>query len=490
MGKLVVFRFLDCKLDKPSQFTVEIGEEGKPAEVQWTDILPPCSDIYQDYCDLRETLEGLEAYRSLNSSRALVRTPQPNLQFSDKELAARVSQGINNLLERCKISLKIREQLQLGEEIRVVIETDNFDLQKLPWHCWNFFGSYQQAEITLSLAEYHNIQANASPKKNVKIIAILGDATGINLEQDKFYLESFTKGEIDYLKNPEPKQIFDQLRDKSYDILFFAGHSYSRNKTGDIQLNQNIWLPISELREAVNQSIKNGLRLAIFNSCDGLGLAQDLLILNNSSLTTILMREPIPDKVAHEFLKYFLKEFVSKTPIPIYVAVRKARQRLKESLENEYPCASWLPAIFQNKAQPTLTWQDFLIDEKQRSTFFEFLFSIGLTGFEGGLIAIALSSWLGTSLITNGFWIFWGMLILGWLIFAKFHHKLTKIVLLIIALVTLTIILLFSSFSVAVIPKLTVVQIALLISGLAVMFASTFWLIYRIIKIFISNSFS
>ena len=83
-----------------------------------------------------------------------------------------------------------------------------------------------------------------------------------------------------------------------------------------------------------------------------MGLAAELASLNIPQ--TIVMREDIPDRIAQEFLKYFLEAFASGQPS--YLAVREARERL-QGLEGEYPCASWLPVIFQNPACQLLNWE-------------------------------------------------------------------------------------------------------------------------------------
>lgn len=89
-----------------------------------------------------------------------------------------------------------------------------------------------------------------------------------------------------------------------------------------------------------------GLHLAIFNSCDGLGLAVQLQ--ETQIPQVIVMREPVPDLVAQSFLKYLLAAWVDSKSL--YLAMRQARSRLKEDLDLKFPCASWLPIIYQNAA--------------------------------------------------------------------------------------------------------------------------------------------
>lgn len=108
------------------------------------------------------------------------------------------------------------------------------------------------------------------------------------------------------------------------------------------------------MKNALSTSISLGLKLAIFNSCDGLGLAAELAALYIPQL--IVMREAIPDKVAHKFLQVFLKEYSQgKT---LHHSVKEARIELKQ-LEQECPCISWLPVICQNPADNPPLWQDF-----------------------------------------------------------------------------------------------------------------------------------
>lgn len=107
----------------------------------------------------------------------------------------------------------------------------------------------------------------------------------------------------------------------------------------------------------MRSAIEKGLRLAIFNSCDGLGLAWDLAKLHIPHV--IVMREPVPDKLAYEFFNHFFKSFtgIDGEGKSLYLAVRSARDKLHD-FEREFPCASWLPIICHNPSEVSLSWND------------------------------------------------------------------------------------------------------------------------------------
>jgi WD40 repeat protein/energy-coupling factor transporter ATP-binding protein EcfA2 len=121
---------------------------------------------------------------------------------------------------------------------------------------------------------------------------------------------------------------------------------------GRIYINSDDSLTMGELRDALQVAIQRRLQIAFFNSCDGLGIAYELEQLHIPQV--IVMREPVPDIVAQEFLKYFLQEFTGGKSL--YISVRNARLELQQ-LESEFPCASWLPVIVQNQTEIPPTWQ-------------------------------------------------------------------------------------------------------------------------------------
>ena len=119
-------------------------------------------------------------------------------------------------------------------------------------------------------------------------------------------------------------------------------------------------MTIEQFEAAIEGAVSNGLKLAIFNSCDGLGLATALSSLHIPQV--IVMREPVSNQVAQVFFKYFLDAFVGQR-LSLYLAVRQARRQL-QGLENEFPGASWLPVLCQNPAVELSTWQDWCGDKK------------------------------------------------------------------------------------------------------------------------------
>lgn len=273
-----------------------------------------------------------------------------------RELCEQLEKLLNSWLE-CEefqeIDRELRTELDKKEEIWFVIEVDDDLTQRLPWHSWKFFKEgYSEAEVALSSSEYRVISSKYRVDGQIKILAVLGNSKEIDVQTDRETLEKLQGVKLEFLVKPKRKALNDNLWEKSWDILFFAGHSQTEGETGRIYINETDSLTIKELRYALQKAVKRGLKLAIFNSCDGLGLARALVDLHIPQI--IVMREPVPDLVAQEFLKYFLQEFADGKPL--YLAVRSAREKL-QGLEDEFPAASWLPIICQHPASVPPTWQ-------------------------------------------------------------------------------------------------------------------------------------
>jgi CHASE2 domain-containing sensor protein len=275
------------------------------------------------------------------------------------DVCQKIQVSINDWL-KCEsfqyIERQLRTLLSPDDEIRLVIETETLLLHSFPWHLWNFFEHYPKAELALSNHEYASVkvQENCSTGK-AKILAILGNSSNIDVQQDQHILEQLTDAQTTFLIQPTRSDFDEQLWNRDWDILFFAGHSGSdANKDiGKVYINQTESLTISQLKEALREAIKRGLKMAIFNSCDGISLARNLATLNIPQI--IVMRERVPDLVAQKFLQNFLLAFAGGKSF--YLAVREARLKLK-GLENYFPCASWLPVIYQNPTTVPSTWKE------------------------------------------------------------------------------------------------------------------------------------
>ena len=282
-------------------------------------------------------------------------------QESGERLAVAMNAWLNSEEFR-GIDKRLGVGLNVDEDIRVLIRTEDPYLHKLPWELWDLFKNFPKAEPSLSQLNFVNAEFLRRPvrKSKVKILAILGDSNEINVQEDRKILENLspTSAEVIVLVEPDLKQISDELWEQSWDIIFFAGHGETKDGTGKIYINKNDSLTIDELWIGLRKAVDNGLQMAIFNCCDGLGLATKL---DDFQMIPqmILMRELVPDYIAQEFLKYFLQEFVNGKSL--YAAKREARKRL-QGLENRFPCASWLPVIWQHPAAAPLVWNDFLLE--------------------------------------------------------------------------------------------------------------------------------
>ena len=262
-----------------------------------------------------------------------------------------------------KVERQIRTKLLPSEEIRVIVEAEDSQLRRFPWHLWSFFEDYPYAEVALSASAYGRVE-RVHRGDRVRILAILGNSQGIDVQQDRAVLEQLPATEIVFLVEPQRQQLDHCLWDQQgWDILFFAGHSLSQanGSTGEISINPTESLTIAQLKNALRAAIAQGLKLAIFNSCDGLGLASALADLNLPQL--VVMREPVPDPVAQAFLKHLLTAFTSGQSF--YRSVRQAREQL-QGLEDQFPCASWLPVICQNPAEAPFNWQELVGEPPDR----------------------------------------------------------------------------------------------------------------------------
>jgi tetratricopeptide (TPR) repeat protein len=249
--------------------------------------------------------------------------------------------------------------------VRLVVKVDKtqHDLYRLPWQFFfqDILDKYPQAEVCLANTNHTELSSVVTPSTHARILAVIGDP---QMVQDSHDLQAIlgNEAEIEFLVTPEPGEFFGKLqRRQGWDIFYFGGHSITENGVGMIQLRGTEdpvqraanKIPLAEFREALGVAISQGLKLAIFNSCDGLGLAHTVADLGIPQV--VVMREAIPNPAAQKFLTNFLETL--KDGEPLHIAVRRARNQLKFEEQN-YPCVSWFPLIFQHPTAPPLYWRD------------------------------------------------------------------------------------------------------------------------------------
>lgn len=370
MRKRVILTLYGGSIEQEIPVLLRIRESGNSDETQIQGMMPPAPMLLQAFNNLQL------AYSQLTSSYRIRPNPGQVTNVSVRSvnsLSLRVEEELNNWLNSDSSTCKeIRQKLLLNlretDIVEFFIQTNDRRMQQIPWHSWDLVSQvFTKMEIILSPPDYRQ-QPLRNYTKKVRILAILGDTTDINVEQDKAKLQQqLPDAEIRFLPQPKPQELKDLLWDQQWDILFFAGHSRNQVNSNNsvIDINQNDSLTIDQLKHGLKRARENGLQLAIFNSCDGLGLAQELADLNIPRI--IVMRMRVPDFVAQQFLKYFLQAFVANGK-PLHLAVRDARERLRESWENEFPCASWLPVIYQNPNTEPLIWQDMALRPKRQGS--------------------------------------------------------------------------------------------------------------------------
>ena len=328
MGKLVLLKLGEGSFEQGFPVTLQIGNDGSRPSLEITGKLPKALEIPRYYSRWATAYRRLGAGYRLEAKAAQV-TNVSKIE-NCRNAAALLCDATNAWLHSesfRSIRDKFLEQLIPSDEVRVIVQTDDIQLRRLPWHLWDLCARYPKAEIALCALQHERVEQLSSPTAKVRILAILGNSAGINTQADRLLLEQLPGSEISFLVEPQLKELNDQLWRQGWDILFFAGHSASgaNGETGRIYINQTDSLTIEQLKYALKKAVERGLKIAIFNSCDGLGLARDLADLQITQI--IVMREPVPDPVAQEFLKSFLEAFSRGEPF--YLAVREARERLQ-----------------------------------------------------------------------------------------------------------------------------------------------------------------
>jgi hypothetical protein len=358
MSKLIVLSIGSGNFEQGFAVILHIGEEGQPPFSQWRGSLPPAPDLpllYQRW---------QSAYRDLGKIFVGQRISVPagpmphdasvhDCEQRADELQIRLQDWLAQPAAQA-LQLEILDKVALDEPARLILQTRNGLLRRLPWHLWQLFDRRPQAELAL-----HSAAGVATPlrpkglslQSPVKVLAILGRGDGPDQQADWTALKQLPQAQVTLLDQPGLQRVSEQLWRQPWDIVFFAGVGRGDAGGGTLAGNASDLIGLDQLRYALTTAVQHGLKLAIVNAEDGLDLAA---VLETAQVPqAIVMREPLPDRVAQTFLGYFLERFA--TGLPLHLALRQAREQL-QWLEAELPCATWLPVMCQNPATIAPLW--------------------------------------------------------------------------------------------------------------------------------------
>lgn len=258
--------------------------------------------------------------------------------------------------------LEIRRQITRSKTSTLYLRCDSPEIVKLPWESWQIgseFGSGQPIHVIRTSVALCAEQAKPVRRTRNRILVILGDETGLNFEAERAALQQLDhRTEISLvgwqpaIRTPELlQQIKTAIADpEGWDILFFAGHSNETALTGgELGIAPNTSILMSEIAPQLKTAQERGLQFAIFNSCNGLSIAELLIKLGLNQV--VVMREPIRDDVAKDFLIHFLRYLSSHQDAQ--EATISACQFLKLEKNLTYPSAYLIPSLFSHpQAQP------------------------------------------------------------------------------------------------------------------------------------------
>ena len=253
--------------------------------------------------------------------------------------------------------------------VNVFLTCSPLELERFPWEAWEISDFANAGNIRI-IRTPQNIRGQADeqqalPRRKARVLAILGDETGLNFQADREAVRSLSRvAEVEFVgwqkgqDIGELKQhICDAIADaKGWDILFFAGHSNETSITGgQLAIAPNTSMQISEIEPYLAKAKARGLQFAIFNSCSGLTIANALIDLGLSAVA--IMREPVHNKVAEEFLVRFLQSLAEYKDV--HESMLAACQYLKLEKKVTYPSAYLIPSLYCHPGSKLFCLQPF-----------------------------------------------------------------------------------------------------------------------------------
>ncbi len=293
---------------------------------------------------------------------------------------------------RAKIS-EVCRQYSPHKTVNLFLICGSPELEKLPWESWEIGVKFATSDPLYISRIPNNITAPPSPpvkRSRPRILAIIGQDGHLNFQQDLLALQNQLKPlatvetvgwepgkSISELETEIKQAITDE---KGWDVLFFAGHSNETQMTGgELGIAPGEFLHIKDISHQLEIAKNNGLQFALFNSCNGLKIAESLINLGLSQVA--VMREPIHNQVAQEFLLQFLQNLAEYKDVQ--ESLTAACKFLKVEKSFTYPSAYLIPSLFRYpntqwfRLQPS-GWRE-LLKQFLRPKWYELIALAGLS---------------------------------------------------------------------------------------------------------------
>jgi ABC-type branched-subunit amino acid transport system substrate-binding protein len=254
--------------------------------------------------------------------------------------------------------LPIREQLlhsmfdvDRAESIRLVILTDDLDVQSLPIENTEF--------ITDILSKNRSVSVVFAPKKQPKklvwndtpkILLILGSQKDIDtqaqIQIDE--IEKYFPAPVIFekLQHPSKEEVLKTIGDRVFDVIMMVGHSRANDNgiDGKIDINESDSISIQEFTQPFKNSVNNGLKLVILAGCSSIGVARALASTQIGVPNVIAFRVPVHYRILRCFFDRLLNRWINESQ-SLEIALTKTRGELS-IFDGDCPGASILPILF------------------------------------------------------------------------------------------------------------------------------------------------
>lgn len=257
---------------------------------------------------------------------------------------------------------------QAADLVDIFLTCEPLELARFPWETWEIGTATvnQVIRIARTPANMRDETVQRPRRGRMRILAIMGDDTEVDLHASQAAVQSLKNiAEVKFVGWRQKQTISDlkaeicrEVADpQGWDILFFTGHSNETMLTGgELAIAPGESMMIREIAPQLAQAKERGLQFAIFNSCNGLSIANSLIDLGISQVA--VMREPIHNHVAQEFLISFLQHLTADKDV--HESLFLACQYLKLERNLTYPSAYLIPSLFRHPdAVPfkSLSWR-------------------------------------------------------------------------------------------------------------------------------------